>query len=543
MSGLAQVAGVYDEPDVSTDRLKAPDLVVWILSALAVAFGTWALQVGWDHSILDLHQWRQSHTAISAIEIMRGGPLWRYLTPIVGPPWPSPIEFPLYQWIVGHLATPRTLETTGRAVSVAFFAATLVSYWFALDILEVRPRNRPVFMALALTSPLYLFWSRTFMIESAALFFAVTFLLAVHRATTPDATTAQRGVWLTIALAAGVLGAMVKVTTLVPWWTGAALLVLYRARLKPPSRPALVGIALGLAVPVMAGAGWLAFADVVKAENPLSARLAWSTVAWQHFGSLEMRFIPRSWYSVPGSTIAGYTRHTVVGSVVVFVAAWAATGLRLRRFALSVVCLALYFLPIAIFMHLYTAHVYYSYANSLLLVTIVGAGIVTLLERRALLSWIGVALFTAALVATTTNYLRGYYVDQQTESRFRWALPYVVDQRIPADDVIVIYGLNLATEFPYSAKRRAIMDWENRGAGDPAFERSLALLSAEGGHVGALVVCGDSRQMALVPKTIRRLAVSATPAFHDTYCDVYVAEDRMPEKDVKLPARRVYFPR
>ena len=169
----------------SADRLRPTDIAAWILCGLAVVFGAWALHIGWHHSILDLHQWRQSHTALSAFEMTRGGPFWRYVTPILGPPWPSPIEMPLYQWIVATMSRTASLDlhATGRSVSVAFFMATLVSGWFALDIVDVRPRYRPIFVALTLVSPLYIFWSRTFMIESTALFFAVTFVMAIHRAT------------------------------------------------------------------------------------------------------------------------------------------------------------------------------------------------------------------------------------------------------------------------------------------------------------------------------------------------------------------------
>jgi hypothetical protein len=506
------------------------DAAVWILCACAAAFGAWALHVGWHHSILDLHPWRQSHTAISAYEMVRGGPFWRYVTPILGPPWPSPIEMPLYQWIVAVASRSQStgLHETGRAVSVAFFLGTLVSYWFALDILIVQPRYRPVFIALAMASPLFLFWSRTFMIESTALFFAVTFLLAVHRATKPDATTRAEAGWWIAAAAAGVLGGMVKVTTFVPWWTGAALLVAVRWWRAPLPRPRPALAAAGLILPVVAAAGWLAFSGAVKTANPLSARLAWSTVAWQHFGPLAMRVDPRSWYSVPGSTILGRTRHTVLASGAVFAAAWLAIVLFRRRLTPLLVCVGLYFLPIAIFMHLYTAHVYYSYANALLLVTMAGCGMVALLERRDLLSWLGFGLLTWALAAMTSNYLAGYYVDQQSDDVSRWPLASLLERQVPAGEVLLIYGVDLDPEFTYMAGHRAIQSWEDRGAGDPLFERSLQLLASEGGRIGALVACGESRGKEVIAKTVERLSLADRPSSRDSYCDVYFPRDRRP---------------
>jgi hypothetical protein len=328
---------------------------------------------------------------------------------------------------------------------------------------------------------------------------------------------------------------MVKVTTLVPWWTGAAVLVAARGWRGRFGRALIIGVAIALILPPLAGAGWLAFSGAVKGENPLSARLAWSTVAWQHFGPLSMRLDPRSWYSVPGSTVLGRTRHTVIGSVAVFAAAWLAIVLLRRRLTPALVSVALYFLPIAIFMHLYTAHVYYSYANGLLLLTMVGCGIVALLERRDLLSWLGLGLLTAALLMMTTNYLSGYYVDAQSDDRSHWPLASSLERQVPADDVLLIYGLDLDPQFMYTAHRRAIQSWEDRGAGDPLFERSLALLAQEGERIGALVACGETRGNAVIASTARRLSIAERPSYRDVYCDVYFPLDRMPSRDVRFP--------
>ena len=63
----------------------------------------------------------------------------------------------------------------------------------------------------------------------------------------------------------------------------------------------------------------------------------------------------------------------------------------------------------------------------------VGCGIVALLERRDRLSWLGLGLLTWALVAMTTNYLAGYYVDQQSDDVSRWPLASVLQRQLPAD--------------------------------------------------------------------------------------------------------------
>ena len=47
-------------------KLSAADVAALLLCALAFAFGAWGLQVGWSNGIIDVHPWRQTHTALSA---------------------------------------------------------------------------------------------------------------------------------------------------------------------------------------------------------------------------------------------------------------------------------------------------------------------------------------------------------------------------------------------------------------------------------------------------------------------------------------------
>jgi hypothetical protein len=94
--------------------------------------------------------------------------------------------------------------------------------------------------------------------------------------------------------------------------------------------------------------------------------------------------------------------------------------------------------------------------------------------------------------------------------------------------VLLIYGLDLNTEFVYTAQRRAIMSWENRGAGDPLFEQTVAMLAPEHRRIGALVACGDSRDEAVVSRTVKWLVLADQPSDRDSYCDVYFPRDHIP---------------
>jgi hypothetical protein len=80
-----------------------------------------------------------------------------------------------------------------------------------------------------------------------------------------------------------------------------------------------------------------------------------------------------------------------------------------------------------------------------------------------------------------------------------------------------------------------MMDWENRGAGDLAFERSLTLLGQQGDRIGAVVACGETRSMGVISKTAGRLTFAGRPSYRDSCCDVYFPRDRRPARELTLP--------
>ena len=137
----------------------------------SLLFCLWALTVGWNNPLLDDHSFRQTQTAITVLFMSRGGPLLNYETPILGAPWSCPYEFPLYRWVVlwfyrlGWLP----LDQSGRLVSAIFLLISFAAVYRLMRKLEFSQAERRVSMALFFLSPHYLFWGRTFLIETTAL--------------------------------------------------------------------------------------------------------------------------------------------------------------------------------------------------------------------------------------------------------------------------------------------------------------------------------------------------------------------------------------
>ena len=207
-----------------------------------------------------------------------------------------------------------------------------------------------------------------------------------------------------------------------------------------------------------------------------------------------------------------------------FVLAFAATLWRRRRFLACAGCVAAYVLPIAIFIRPFNVHVYYGYENGLFMAVVAGCGIVTCLERPNWPRWAGVALFAAALTAMSTNYLAGYYVDQTSADLAPMTIGVLTRTHTSADDVMLIYAGSYSPELPYLAQRRAIMDSHDRSIDDPVINASLDRLAAEGGRIGAIVACGDSRAQAAVRDNVRRLGFPERPFHTEQSCDLYLRQ-------------------
>ncbi|MCU1385669.1 MAG: hypothetical protein JWL71_4366 [Acidobacteria bacterium] len=505
--------------------LTVTDVAAWLLCTVAFAFGVWGLQVGWNHGIMDVHSWRQTHTAISAYEMAsRDGPFWTYRTPLFGPPWQWPLELPVYQWTTARASRllPLDLERAGRLVSVAFYAIAFIPGWVALEVFGVAPRHRPVVLALVWASPLYIFWSRTFMIESTALCFAVSYFALVHLATRPS-RHAVSGPLLAAAAAMGALAGTVKVTTFTAFLAAASLLLVWRWHVERWPRQTLAAVMIaGVLLPTAATGAWLGAVDHLKATSPLAAEVDFASEREQRFGTVAERFQPRSWYAVPANAILGGTRHAVIASPMVFGIAFAAAmAWRRRRLAITV-CLAVYFIPIAIFMRLFLVHVYYAYENALLLAVITGCGIVSCLEGGRLARYAGIGLLTAALAAMSTNYLAGYYVDQESADLAPSPLATWIRNATSIGDTLLIYGILYTPELAYETQRRAIMDTRNRGVDDPAMRTVLARLAGEGAKIGAVISCGGARPSPVVRANINRLGFPDAPAHTALDCDVYI---------------------
>jgi hypothetical protein len=158
----------------------------WVLPvaclSVVLALALWAMTREWGKPLLDLHAFRQTQTAISAYYMAEdSGMFFDYITPVLGKPWRIPMELPLYQWVVSrwHNLSGMGLDQSGKAISIALWFACIWPVWRLLGSLGQTFGQRGLALLVLYSSPLYLYWGRSFMIESTGLFLSLGMVACV----------------------------------------------------------------------------------------------------------------------------------------------------------------------------------------------------------------------------------------------------------------------------------------------------------------------------------------------------------------------------
>lgn len=496
----------------------------WILFVFLACLGysIWALSVGWNNSLLGLHAFRQTQTAM-AVEYLLDGSDWiRYETPMLGVPWSIPFEFPLFQWIVAAIC--RLLDTpiaqTARFVSIGFFLATIAPLVSLQGSLGIRGTRRLILPSLLLVSPIYIFWSRAVMIESTALFLCTASLAMLAAYLGEEGSPRMR--LLLAASLCGILAALVKITTLLPFlMAGLALTFAARPRGHGRASRTQVVLVLGVLVPFLVGLTWTRFADAERQLNPLAHEfLTGSTMRKWFLGSVSDRLEWTAWWTTLNRTV----QHTTGNWGVVLGALFLLPVLPKRNRAGFWACVGLFLTAPSLLMHLHRTHEYYPYANAVFLLGATATSIVGSLDSTVTARRLAVCLFGLALLSSLAEYRRFYYRAQTMDVRIDPGLVEATERTIPPNGVLMIYGSYWSPEIPYYLKRRAILNWNNQELESVPMRAALEGLQRADYQIEGVIACHAARaDSSRLIRAVENLGMTAAPSYVGPDCDLYGA--------------------
>lgn len=459
----------------------------FLIFSLALAYSFYGLTVGFSHSLYDEHSFRQTQTAITAYFLAKGGPFFNYETPLLGPPWTIPFELPVYQWLVAklHGLSSFTLEESARLVGRFFFYLSLLPLYAIFRSLRFHPLSCWVGLTLYLLSPLYLFWSRTFLIESTALFFALGYLaFFLHGWKKPS-------VAVLIGLAVfGSLAGTVKVTTAFTFFLVAGILYLWLWRNPRTWKESWTSLLLfafaAFVLPGIVSFAWIQYSDLQKSLSGLAEFIRSKELEAWNFGTWAQRISGDTWYMFFRKTL-----HDSIGHRTTFLISLACLPFLSKRIlAMAVACLVAFLVAPMVFTNLHIEHTYYWYANGIFLLiylALVFDGIWKMEWKWK--SALFVALFATAAGLSVREYSK-FFLEVQKRN----------DQGIPngfqklraalsEEDVVVFVGADWYPAMAWEVKRRSIMVRTEPGIQSQAFRESLRKLKQEKRRVGAIVEC------------------------------------------------------
>lgn len=447
--------------------------------------------------LIDLYNFRQTQTALTSYWMIQDG--WRlaYETPIGGAPWSIPFEFPIYQTIVAGIswAFHLPLDPVGRLVTFAFLVACVIPARQLQSRLRLPSETFWVFCCLFFSAPIYVYWGRTFMIETAAMFFtfaSLPYFVDLLHGTRKAKAAFFFALWTSLSL-------LQKVTTGLPvvgilgliWVTNT-----WRAARSPQqtSLKRLWTDVIAFAVPLALGYSWTEYSSQVRIQNTLGAYLTNSKLSTWNWGTFQQRLSEKFWVEVLWQRLFERNLAGVVGLTVIL-AALLLKRLGVRR-DVMLICVLLGLLPFFAFTNLYIIHDYYPTACVIFLVAALAVALGRWAAGGTLVRTISLVLL-AVFVGNGIYQFRTVY---RSEARYRERVPHIQElmlaQTLKAstdkEAALVLYGFDWSSQMAYFSQRRTftVPVWPGKlteiWADPQRFLGSTAL--------GAIAVCNNTER-------------------------------------------------
>lgn len=512
-------------PTLSDNRSTSPSaawLPVVCFAAIALLHG-YLVSRNWDAGFLVGQEFRQTQTALS-IHFIAADHDFRlaYPTPLFGPPWSVPLEFPLYQWAVaaGSELFDTPLASTARAITLACFYLTLPALYLLLRHWSISPTTRWWILSLILCLPLYVFYSRAVLIESMALMFSVWFLWAFQ-----STTKHPRIVRAIAVVLLGSLAALTKITTFSIW--GLAALVtglawMIREHRLHGLRGALKALTWSIASglpPLLVGLYWTRFADQVKALSPATRPFTSSGVQAFSLGTSADRFAQTTWR-------AWLDQAETTLSMPILLLGLLLASLVLPRAPRAQVLGCLLWLLIALmaFPRLFAVHDYYFYAIAILPLCGLAFALEALTQsarQRAIAASLVLLLCTVSLHGYWTG---DYHRLQSIRDRGGNGLTDLIRELTPADESLIIMGQDWSAATAYYSQRRAMMIRDDIIKDDLQFEEHLGVMADA--PVSALLVSGQNRaQTRQIAAITQRFDLDPQVTLRHRETDIYLSHN------------------
>ncbi|MDH1380713.1 glycosyltransferase family 39 protein [Comamonas aquatica] len=440
---------------------------------------------------LDVHSFRQTQTALTSYWFIKQGFQLAYETPVAGAPWGIPFEFPIYQAIVAYFSKTLNwgLDGTGRLVSYAFLLLTIIPAIGIAKRLKLPGVTSLYFIAILFSMPIYVYWGRSFMIETAALFFCIAAIKLFL-----DYLLGERTILVALAfIAFASLGVLQKATTALPILVVLSI-VFFAVEFKRSDSLKSVALIKNLFVagvifliPIAIGFAWVNFTDQVKLENPLGEQLTSAALGKWNWGTLSQRTSSEIWTKVVWERVLSPNLGALLGILLLITPFLVRAESKIKYIMLAVISLGI--IPLFLFTNLHLVHDYYQTANALFFaygVSLALAAVVAPALGKRVAIFILVMLMLSNYVALHNGYLP-QIKNEFTKANRDLAIGKMLNREVPDGMQFVAFGNDWSSTFAYISERKSftVPGWFK--GYDQAISNPAEFL--EQGRLGAIVSC------------------------------------------------------
>ena len=255
--------------------------------------------------------WRGTQTLITSFWFQKSGiSLFNYQTPLFGPPWKVPFEFPLYQAIctIFSKIIGKSLTSSSHVVSLAiFYLSALFLILLSLEFLQSKTLTLIIFVVY-LWLPYNIRYSTEILIDYLSVALALSYIYWIKK----WFDSPRNYLILVFAIISGCLGAVVKISTMPIIIVPAILIALNgilswgirledfsswkkiidQVRKHRLSLLLLMGIVI---LPLLSIILWTRFTDGIKHANIYTDWLTSTNLSGWYFGSLPMKLSLTNW--------------------------------------------------------------------------------------------------------------------------------------------------------------------------------------------------------------------------------------------------------
>jgi len=281
----------------------------------------------------DFHDFRQSQTAITIQDFFNHGlTILDYKTPVFGPPWQVPLEFPIYQisvFVFMKIFGMTSIDLGCRWVSFIYFYLSAILLLFLCKTFFKDSKIYLTIFFYYLFSPHTLVWSRAALPDFASIFFGLMYILCFVKWMTGSKKLID--IYFLLTMVSGIMGYLCKSTSMLPVvvvlaffiikslyddFTGnnpvSLVNILKYIRKKLFFMVKILSLCI---IPVMIGLLWVKYSDLIKSQSIYTHPLMSKNLKTWNYGTLGQKIDLDVWSVILTRIHRYFAPYLIMGSL------------------------------------------------------------------------------------------------------------------------------------------------------------------------------------------------------------------------------------